>query len=128
MLLVRLQPVEGIGWQQLVIAEGDVRQRSGAPIRPAPFGEDRTAVGDLQRLQFRLRPARAVRSAASGVFGDPALLDGHQRQMQGEVGPPRRGGEHPGHRGIGALQRPESQFGRSIGMFQRVDQLLGPVA
>jgi len=71
-------------------------QQRRAAVEPPPFGKGDTSVVDLARFQFRLLPAAAAGPLA-GVFGDPAFLDGEERQMEIAVGPVRRGDEHGRH-------------------------------
>ena len=74
-----------------------------------------------------LGPAAAARAAIVGVFGGAALLDRHQRQVQLAAGLPRGRSEHTGHRGVGAFQSVETEFGRRVGVIERIDQLFGRI-
>jgi len=116
-LFVRVHIAEGIGRRKFLVFYRQLDQQRRAAVEPPQFGEADTAVVDLARFQFRLRPAAAAGPVA-GVFGDPALLDGEERQMKIAVGPVRRGDEHGRHRGIRPLQCRESELGRGIGMLR----------
>ena len=122
-LLVRVHLVEAIGRREFFVFERQLDQQRRAAIEPPPFGKADTAVVDLARLQFRLRPAASAGPVA-GVFGDAAFLDGKKRQMKIAFGATRRGDEHRRHCGIRPFQCREPELGWSIGMLQGINQFL----
>ena len=103
----------GTGWRNLVRLGGNFAQIGRRAVRPSPVGQRHAALEHRAGLErIRRVPPAASRSRGVGILRRTAFLDGQQRQVRIAPGVPRR-----------ARQRRETEFGRRVGMLQRIDQL-----
>jgi hypothetical protein len=118
--LIRLQVVEHAGRGELIQLEGKRSQVRMAAVGMTPSVDELTALVDFADLELIVVVTAPI--AAAGVLRPAGFLDRDQCEVEVAIGLARSADQETRSGCIGALEPVEPDFGRGVGVLQRIDE------